>query len=176
MDILPIPPPRSLTVFCSPSAAGEPVIELIAGLALGGPLTILDGGNCFPAYRLLRAVRARTTNLPAVMQRVFVRRAFTCHQMLAMLEGTPSLPQPTILLNLLSTFYDEQIPERETRRLLESCLRQVERLAQNAPVLVTVTPPLTPERAFLVERLCARAGQLFVLELPASPVLQPSLF
>jgi hypothetical protein len=176
MDILPIPPARSLTVFCSPNVAGEPVIELIAGLALSGPLTILDGGNCFPAYRLLRTVRTRTTNLPAVMQRVFVSRAFTCHQMLALLERTPSLPQPHILLNLLSTFYDEQIPEHETRRLLESCLRQVDRLAQNAPVLVTVAPPLTLERAFLVERLCTRAGQLFVPEIPAPPVLQPPLF
>jgi hypothetical protein len=176
MDILPLPPPHTLTVLCAPAPAGEPVIELIAGLALRGPLTILDGGNCFPAYRLIRAVRGRTEDLSGTLACIFLRRAFTCHQMLALLEGTPSRPQPYILLDLLATFYDEQVPEPESRRLLESCLRQVERLAQSAPVLVTVAPPRTPERSVFVEQVCARAVQLYVPELPAPPCLQPALF
>jgi hypothetical protein len=141
MDILPIPLPRSITVYCSPAAAGDTVIKLVAELALCGPVTILDGGNCFPAYSLLRAIRRRTTQLAAITQQVFVRRAFTCHQMLALLEGTPCLPQPYILLNPLDTFYDEQIPEAEIRRLLEVSLLQMERLAQGAPVLASITPP-----------------------------------
>jgi hypothetical protein len=176
MDILTLPSPHTLTVLCAPAAAGEPVIELIASLALHGPLTVLDGGNCFPAYRLIRSVCGRTEDLPGVLGRIFLRRAFTCHQMLALLEGTPARPQPYILLDLLATFYDEQVPESESRRLLQGCLRQVERLEQVAPVLVTVTPPPIPERSAFVEMVCARAVQLYIPELPAPQSAQPALF
>jgi hypothetical protein len=176
MDILPFPSPRTITVFCAPSAAAEPVIELIAELSLLGPVTILDGGNCFPAYRLIRSIRGRTADLNVVMKRVFVRRAFTCFQMQSLLDGTPSFAQPYIVLDLLVSFYDEQVPEREVRRLLDACLRDVERLAESAPVLVTVTPARTPERAFLIEQVCARATQFYLPELPALPVTQPALF
>ena len=51
-----------------------------------------------------------------VMKRIFIRRAFTCFQMQALLDNTPSLPQPHIILDLLATFYDEQVPEREINR------------------------------------------------------------
>ena len=100
--------------------------------------------------------------------------------MLALLEGTPCLPQPYILLNPLATFYDEQIPEAEIRRLLEVSLLQMERLAQGAPVLASITPPHTRERAFLVDHICSRARQLFMpdhpTDLPALPIRQPALF
>ncbi len=176
MDILPLPPPRSLTVFCAPGGSLEPVAQVMAELALRGPLTVLDGGNRFPAYHLIRLISGRIFDPSSVLQHTFIRRAFTCHQVLAMLEGTLTLPQPCILLDLLATFYDEQVPVQEVRRLLDGALRQVERLCQVSPVLVTATPPHTTGRAFLLEQLCARADQLFALELPASPPLQPALF
>jgi len=175
MDLL-LFPPRTLTVLNSPEAAGGPVVELIAHLALHNPVTILDGGNCFPAYRLLRRLRGRTGDPQPAMQRVFVRRAFTCHQVLAMLEGTPSQPQPHIVLDFLTTFYDEQVPENETRRLFNACLRQLERLALSAPLLVTVTPPRLPARSYLLEQVSARAGRLHLPGIPSRPALQPSLF
>jgi hypothetical protein len=96
--------------------------------------------------------------------------------MLTLLEGAASLPQPHLLLDLLVTFYDEQVPLPETSRLLDGCLRQVERLAQNAPVLVTVTPPRTPERAEFIERVSTRASRVYLPEQTALPVAQPALF
>jgi hypothetical protein len=176
MNILPFLPPRAITVFHSPAVAGEPVVELIAELSLLGPVTVLDGGNCFPAYRLIRSIRARTVDLRAVLQRVIVRRAFTCFQMQALLDGTPSMPQPCIILDPLATFYDEQVREGEVRRLLDACLRQVERLAGIAPVLLAIPPARTAERAFLVERICSCAAQLYSPEFPALPAAQLTLF
>ena len=148
----------------------------MAELAVRGPLTVLDGGNRFPAYHLIRLIRSRVPDPSTALQHTFLRRAFTCYQMLALLEGTPALPQPYVLLDLLATFYDEQIPIQEVRRLLDGCLREVERLCRTSPVLVTTTPPPTAERAFLVEQLCAHAGQLFAVDVPALPLLQPALF
>jgi hypothetical protein len=177
MDILPIPQPHSLTVFCASGRSIEPVTqEVMSELAVRGPLTVLDGGNRFPAYHLIRLIRSRVPDPSTALQHTFLRRVFTCYQMLALLEGTPALPQPYILLDLLATFYDEQISIQEVRRLLDGCLREVERLCRTSPVLVTATPPPTAERAFLVEQLCARAGQLFAVDVPALPLLQPTLF
>jgi hypothetical protein len=169
-------PARTLTVLCSPAAAPEPVVELLAMLALRGPVTVLDGGNCFPAYRLARTIASQAPDLAAVMQRVFVCRAFTCHQMLSLLEGAPSLPQACLLLDPLATFYDDQVPEQEVRRLLAGCLRQMKRLAQKAPVLITLPPPRTKERAFLARQVCECASQLYTFEMPEAPPQQPALF
>ena len=176
MDILPLPQPHSLTVFCASGRSFEPVVQIMAELAVRGPLTVLDGGNRFPAYHLIRLIRSRLPDPSTALQHTFVRRAFTCYQMLALLEGTSALPQPYILLDLLATFYDEQISIQEVRRLLDGCLHEIERLCLTSPVLVTTTPPPTAERAFLVEQLCAHAGQLFAVEVPALPLLQPTLF
>jgi len=176
MEPLPIPLPRNLTVLAAPIPAGEPVSQLLAELALHGPLTVLDGGNCFPAFRLLRHLHFRTPDSEAASARILVRRAFTCYQMLALLEGTPELPQPCIVLVLLATFYDEQIVEREIQRLLANCLRELERLARLAPLLVTLSPPRAQTRAALVEQVCARADRLYLPELPSPATVQPALF
>ncbi len=167
---------HSLTAVCAPHAAAEEAAILIAGLARQGPVTVLDCGNRFAAYRLMQELRLRLPNpMPAIL-RVYVRRAFTCYQVQTLLGGTPSRAQPHILLDLLSTFYDENVSLPEAHRLLESCLRQVERLNQAGPVLVTLAPPPIAERADLVERVYAAAHTLYSLELPITQELQPTLF
>ncbi len=176
MNTLPVLAPRSLTAFIAPHGGGEPVARLLAELALRGPLTVLDGGNRFPAYRLLRILGLHTHHPAEAASRVGVRRAFTCYQMLALLEDTPSLPDPCILLDPFSTFYDEQVPLAEVTRLLEACLRELDRLCLAASLFAALSPPRTPERAFLVERLCLRADVFYTLDLPAPQVSQPALF
>ncbi len=176
MDILPAFRSTSLTVACAPHAAREPVSQLAAALALRGPLTILDGGNRFQPYRVAHLLRQKTVDVNAAAKRIFIQRAFTCYQMLALLENTPALRQPYIILDLLATFYDDHVPAHEARRLLELCLMQVERLSQSAPVLITLAPPITPERGFLVDTVCARASQILLPEIPAQAETQLPLF
>ena len=96
--------------------------------------------------------------------------------MLELLESTPAFDQPYLVLDLLATFYDEQIPEREVCRLLDACLIQVNRLCLTAPVMISLSPPRLPERAFLVEQICQRADQLFVLDTLTPEFVQPELF
>ncbi|HEY3310076.1 MAG TPA: hypothetical protein VGK00_00420 [Anaerolineales bacterium] len=176
MDILPTLHTGALVVTCAPHAAREEVSALAAALALRGPLTVLDGGNRFQPYLVARLLRQQTPQVARAAKRLFIRRAFTCYQVLALLEGTPALRQPYLVLDLLSSFYDEHVSEHEARRLLEACLCQVERLRQLAPVLVTLAPPLVAERAFLLEQVCARAGRVLVREAPLPQVSQPALF
>lgn len=176
MELIPILRPSVLLVVCATSAASETVSHLAAELALHGPLTILDGGNRFQPYRVAQLLRQKTVNVNSAARQIFIRRAFTCYQMLALLEGTPSLRQPYIVLDLLATFYDDHVSAHEVRRLLEACLRQVERLGRFAPVVVALAPPLIPERAFLVEMVCARADRLLMPEISTPIETQPSLF
>jgi hypothetical protein len=96
--------------------------------------------------------------------------------MLVLLESTPSLRQPFIIMDLLATFYDEHVSANEARRLLGRCLREIDRLRQFAPVLVALTPPLLPERSFLIGLVYARADQVLAHETPAAVPSQPALF
>ena len=176
MDILPTLHTGALIVVCAPHAAREPVALLSAELAGGGPLTVLDGGNRFQPYRVAQLLRQQTTQVDSAAKRLFIRRAFTCYQMLALLEDTPALRQPYIILDLLATFYDEHVNEREARRLLDKCLLEVERLVRFAPLVVTLAPPLVAERAFLLELVCARAERVVMPEMPLATPCQLVLF
>jgi len=175
MDILPAIITGSFTVVCAQHAAREQITSVIAELALRGTLTILDGGNRFQAYRVAHMIRRQTPDVRAAADRLFIQRAFTCYQMLALLESTPARPQPQLILDLLATFYDDHVPTHEASRLLEACLTQLERLRRTAPVAITLAPPLLEKRAFLVERVCAQADTLFTLESPAPEPYQPEL-
>jgi hypothetical protein len=164
-----------MIVICSPSAAREQVATLITELALCGAVTVLDGGNRFPAYQIMRMLRRRTPNILPTANRIFLRRAFTCHQMLALLESTPSLHQPYLILDLLGTFQDENVPTAEVSRLLDRCLIQLDRLRLEAPVVISLAP-LPGERLFLFERVSSRGDQILQIEIPYPVITQPSLF
>jgi hypothetical protein len=176
MNILPSLHTGALIVVCAPHAASEQVATLAAELALRGPLTVLDGGNRFQPYRVAQLLRQHTIQVESAAKRLFIRRAFTCYQMLALLEDTPALRQPYLILDLLATFYDNHVNELETRRLLEACLLQVERLRQLAPVVITLALPPIGERIFLIEMVCARTEHVLVQEALTPQVSQPVLF
>lgn len=176
MELLPILRPSALLVVCVTSANSEPISRLVAECALRDTVTVLDGGNRFQPYRVSHLLRQKTTAVNSIAKRIFIRRAFTCYQMLALLENTPALRQPYILLDLLATFYDDHVPTHEARRLLETCLHQIDRLGQFAPVVITLAPPPIPERSFLVEMVCSRAKRVLIPDIPAPFATQLTLF
>ena len=144
MDILPSLNTGSFVVVCAPSAASGQVSALAASLALRGSVTVLDGGNRFRPYEVARLLRQSTPEVHRYAGRIFIRRAFTCDQVLALLENTPALPQPYLILDLLGTFYDEHVPLRESTRLLDTCLR----------LLHPFTPYVTEELWGHLKRAC----------------------
>jgi hypothetical protein len=176
MDILPVLRKDNLIVVSSHNAARDEIATLSAELALRGSVTVLDGGNCFPFYRFARLIRSKTFEGAIAVKRLFIRRAFTCYQMLELLSSTQALDQPYLVLNLLATFYDEQVPEREIRRLLDACLVEANRLSMTAPVLISLSPPRLPERTFLAEQICQSADKSFMLDASVPEFVQPALF
>jgi hypothetical protein len=169
---LELPLSNRLVVVAAPQAGGQLMLELAARLALYGRLLVLDGGNQFNAYPVARLIRRHTPDLTAALQNIRLARGFTCYQMAALLaECSHPQPQgvlhegtgPILVLDLLSTFYDENVRLDEARRLLGTCIGHLQRLSRTAPVVVGARPThkLNPERRPLFEMLMAAASQVW---------------
>jgi hypothetical protein len=174
MNILPTLHTGKMIIVTASHETREQITLLTAELAVRGAVTVLDGGNRFAAYQIVRMLRMRTSNIEEAAKRICVRRAFTCYQTLALLENSPSRPHPHIILDLLSSFYDENVPLPEVNRLLDRCLVQLDRLRMVAPVVISLTPH--PDRAFLFERICSKGDQIIDVEIPFPIITQPALF
>ena len=175
MDALTLPLSNRLLVLTAPHAAVTLMLELAARLALNGSLRVLDGGNRFNVYPVARTIRRYTPELHGALARIRLARAFTCYQMTAMLAEADADGLPTLVLDFLSTFYDENVSLAESRRLLNECLRHLKRLSRHAPVVVSVKPPslVCANRSVLVDQLTAQASQSWTLE--PLPVPAPQL-
>jgi hypothetical protein len=169
---------NQLMLVVAPHAANPLMLELAARLAVDQPLRVLDGGNRFNVYPVAKAVRRRTVRMEEVLGRITLSRAFTCYQLRALLEESPKTSDPTLLLDMLSTFLDESVPLPESRRLLEQCLPHLRRLAGTAPLVVSAKPmtPISLERQVLLDMLQAAADQCWVLEPVSEDKLQMELF
>jgi hypothetical protein len=174
--------PKRLHLILSPRPMRRKLMTALASrLALDGPLLVLDGGNSFDAYALSRLLRQKSSEWQAALERTRLARAFTCHQMSTLLEQTAALdspaplPQPTLVFELLDTFYDENVPLPERLRLLEGCLEHLRHLAEVTQVAVSAAPLEQGQPAELLERLSAAAGQVWHFEMPR-PASPPRLF
>jgi hypothetical protein len=187
------PVQNQLLLLVAPHAGGQLMINLAARLACRGQVRILDGGNRFDLYhctaQLAGISAGKTADLSAVLGRIQLRRAFTCFQVAALLREMPADAVPLLVLDMLSTFYDESAPAAECRRLLEVCLGQLRRLNRFAPVAISsraqggavhlragLRSQEAARRAGLLERLQAAAGQVYLLEPNLSPSPQLSLW
>jgi hypothetical protein len=179
MNALLNPIPGRLLLVIAPRAGGAIMLDLIARLACRGPLRLLDGGNCFDVYRcnqaIARALGGQKDQLSAALERIQLARAFTCYQMVALLKQTPVQPVPTLVLDLLATFYDESVPGVESRRLLQACILQLQRLNARSPVAISVRSGTHGNRPELLEALQSVASQVWALE-PYAPEPPARLF
>ncbi|HSB03755.1 MAG TPA: hypothetical protein VLK23_01080 [Thermodesulfobacteriota bacterium] len=128
------------------------ISSYLAGwMARGGiDVIVLDGANGFDPYRVSSFARKILIPPERLLKKIRIARAFTCYQMatlverLALLlhqegavqpESLPSsfrryLRQPcVILLGPITTFLDEDVPEREVGPLFERSLRKMEIIA-----------------------------------------------
>jgi hypothetical protein len=175
--------PFPLLVLIGPHAASQAMLGFAARLAIRAPLRVLDGGNRFNARVVASILRnLNAPDLYAALEHIRIARAFTCYQMLALLEETPPSLHPTLVIDLLDTFYDESAPLGERRRLAEGCLVHLKELSRQAPVAVSVRPPppSQPDPTGLLEIVQQAADSLwFQGEDPSDgskPAEQPELF
>jgi hypothetical protein len=161
----------------TPTRALLTMITILA--ARGQTLRIFDGGNRFDGYFVARLARRMSTHPQTILRRVRLSRAFTCFQLAELIESAPVEPDPLFVLDLLSTFYDESVPLRDSERLLETTITHLKQLASVAPVIVGAREPRAPvqERWKLLDRLQVVADAAWLLRAPEEAAAeQPRLF
>ncbi len=145
--LAPLKPGRSLLLW------GEHLRPLAAaaaawGAARGTPVLVVDAANRFDSYQLVRQARRRGLAPADALARVQVARAFTCHQLVRLLEGLPASRAAGNLMLVLvqvSLFYNEQVSLAERRRLFRDLTRLLAGLKSQATLLLL--QPLLPRAA-----------------------------
>ncbi len=160
----------SATRVAEAADGGLPAPGVLAQVTPPRLVRVLDGGNRFNAYAVARQAGGRTE----VLQRITVSRAFTCYQVLALLESTPASPAPFVVLDLLNTFYDESVQAGERKRLLRGCITHLLRLQANAGGAVSVHPPAVPSQTAidLLGMLQAATPEVYFVRQP-EPTPEP---
>ena len=87
------------------------------------------------------------------------------HEAMKRLEQT-SAGVPLVAIDLLDTFYDENISDSESLRLVTLAIRHLRRLGQTAPLLITFRPPALPSRIGLIKLMRGAARQVYEFESP----------
>lgn len=153
-------------------------MTMLASLALRGRVIVVDGGNCFDAYALARALRRHTHEIQPALQAIKLSRAFTCYQMVAMLAELPVDGTPLIVLDLLATFLDENVKFSKRQRMLESSLNLLRCISEGSPVAVWARahPAAEGEYQQLLTPLLETAQDIWELQAPETPDYQLSLF
>jgi hypothetical protein len=117
------------------------------GVARSAPVLVVDAANRFDPYGLVREVPRALAR--QALARVRVSRAFTCHQLVRLLqEILPPALEPgclVLVLGPVSLFYDEQVPLAERRRLFRELTQLLGRIKTRAALLLL--QPLMPKEA-----------------------------
>lgn len=166
-----------MSLVILPRGTARLLLELVARVARRAPLRVLDGGNCFNAYIVARELARHTSDVEAALQRIQVARAFTCYQVLTLLEETPADGRPTLVLQILDTFYDESVALLERERLLAQSMLELQRLCRSASVGVSARLPKVDleETSGLLATLENAADRTWRLE-PEQPAKALRLF
>jgi len=184
-NLFPSQLPNQILLVMGEHAASNWMLELSAWLALQGDLRVLDAGNRFNAYPVAHAVRRLHHDPRVVLERIRLSRAFTCYQVDVLLEEWLPQPYPTLVFDLLATFYDENVNLPESQRLLGQVIWRLQQLSKLAPVVVSTRLPaaICADRMVLFDMLKAQVGELRLemelspedrLQLPVQPALLPS--
>lgn len=178
ITVFPTPAAGKISLVAAPRGVTESLMSMIATLALNGRALVLDGGNCFDGYALARALRRQTHLVQEAMKRVWLSRTFTCYQMVATLAELPVDGTPVVVLDMLSTFLDENVSLTKRLRLLDSSLNLLRRISAGAPVAVWARTRATPtgEDQQLLTPLLETAHDIWELQAPEMPTHQLPLF
>jgi hypothetical protein len=166
---------RGLTLIVTRDGMHQSRTDLIAGLILNGPLFIVSADEWLPSFILPRILRGRTARVKEVTGRLRIARASTCHRLLDSLAGIPSTGEPILVLDILHTFYDSDVPLRVRFFRLRECCNHLRRLASFRTVIVMAQEIPAREYENFSAILRSNADKVVYLEPELEPISQPGL-
>lgn len=96
---------------------------------------IADGANTFDPYLVSRFARRENFSPPALLKKISIARAFTCHQFATLIQErlepllSPETYSVVVLLGPGTTFFDEDVPREEAAFLFRQTLAQINKMA-----------------------------------------------
>jgi len=117
-----------------------------AGIAREKPVVFLDGANSFDPFLISKHARSVGLVPEELLSRIHISRAFTCHQMHALiverLAGALERfgANVAIISGLLDTFYDQDVPFAEAYDLLKKTTTELVRLGGNGTRILLACP------------------------------------
>jgi hypothetical protein len=167
---------RGLALLLTIDKARSILTEFIAAQIITGPLLVISGSEWLPAYELTRILRSQTLEVKEALNYLHTVRASTCFRLFDSLANIPSNGEPILVLDILHTFYDEDVPLRVRLFKLRECCRQLKRLALYRPViLMTQEMPVEDYEKF-IPALRSIADRVLTLEPNLEQIRQPALF
>lgn len=167
---------RGLALVLTRDKARQSKTDLIASLILHGPLFVISGDEWLPSFFLPHIIRGHTTEVKAIMDRLYSVRASTCYRLFDSLAAIPSRGEPVLVMDFLHTFYDDDIPLRTRLFRLRECCRELKRLAFYRPVIVMTQEREGEEYEKFIPALHPIADTTFTIEPEAERIKQPVLF
>lgn len=151
--------PKRWNLTISPSQ--NRLLVAIAYLAHNAQIAVLDCGRQYDSSIVARAARGRQE----IIDHIKIQRAFNCYEAVKLLERTPTGKIPIVILDFLSTFYDENVKINSRKFLLENSIRHFQRLSRGVGLAVSIySPPLSSDAVYLFERLRSAAPRTSVYE------------
>ncbi len=117
-----------------------------AGVAREKPVVYLDGSNSFNPFFIAKFAQKMGLSSEDLLRRIHISRAFTCHQMQALVVDRLECAfrrfntNVAVASGLLDTFYDEDVPFGEAYDLLETTTAEFMRLAGKGTRILIVCP------------------------------------
>lgn len=106
------------------------------------PILVIDGSNRFRMDHLAKMAKIMGLKPHQVLGNIFLSRAFTCHQMTELIchrtytQLKEKHSHHLVLVGLLDTFYDENIPFAEAKRLLKQTIMSIKRISSIAKITI----------------------------------------
>jgi hypothetical protein len=127
--------------------------EFIDRLGMRGVVQVVVGGNRISFGHLPLILGDQIGSVYEVMDRILVSRAETCYQMQDVLTALEPSPVPIVVIDMLESFYEEDLTPKEVASLLQKCIKHIHNLSEAAPVLISASgDPSRPELLELIEQ------------------------
>jgi len=154
------------------------MLNLSIYIGIQSDIFVIDGGNRFDPHYVAYGIRRFTRWWEEVSERTHIVRAFTCYEVVKALQEVPDETHPLLLIDMLATFYDENVNDAECVHLVGKCIKELKRIIEHRPVLISLTPPPPDFESRkglnkIVEKL---SDCVFNEELNSNPIHQPALF
>ncbi len=136
-------------------------------------VVVLDGANIFDLPLITQLSKSLHIDTRALLQRIHLSRAFTVHQLEAVIsdrleEALQKYGSRLCLVSgLLDTFWDEEVPLWEASRILKKVMERLRQIAdQGCRVIVLAPEPPVPmsKRMGLVSLVKKNTDRIFSLK------------